>query len=176
MDDRAFLIKLIGMAYPSGPMRIKLLTAVQWAKPDEVAILADVMRIKDAQRGLREILSGAHVTIFDQGKRYDRWRVLPTAQTRRSSHRSDGPQYHVDGPFTHTILFGVHGGYTWLQLENHSTGVRQFPGHMLDWLKYSVFKENQGPYGSSKHVDNRPLRYIPVEPKPRVVVQQHVFR
>lgn len=170
MDDLALLAKLIGVHYPDPAARKKLLHNLHRANPDEIAILANLMKIKDAQRSFREILSGAHVTIFDFGERYKAWKALKSADSRPSSHPSDGTQYHVDGPFCHTILFGKRGSLTWLQLENHSVGIRQIAGHAVDFIKYQATRENQGPYGSSRHTDNRPLYYLPPDPK---VVSPH---
>ena len=140
------------------------------ANPDEVAILGGVLSIPSARKHVMDILSGAHVRIFDFGSRYEHWKGLKSAHTRRSSHASDGPQYHVDGPLSHTILFGKIGNRTWMQLEGNPQGV----GHVVDWIKYSVTKKNQGPYGSSSYVENRPLEFIP--PQPKVVEYRQVFR
>jgi hypothetical protein len=139
------------------------------ANPDEVRILSSVLIIPSARSHAGDILSGAHVTIFDFGHRYKYWKGLRSAHTRRSSHSSDAPQYHVDGPLSHTILFGKLGAWTWLLLEGHPQGL----GHVIDWFKYSITHKNQGPYGSSSYTDNRPLRIFPVW---KVVSQHQVFR
>ncbi len=171
MDELALLAKLIGVHYPDPAARKQLLHNLNRANPHEITILANLMKIKDAQRSFREVLSGAHVTIFDLGERYYVWKALKSADARRSSHPSDGAQYHVDGPFCHTILFGKRGSLTWLQLEDHPLGgVKNFVGHTTDWVKYSVTHKNRGPYGSSSHTDNKPLYYLPPGPK---VVPQH---
>jgi hypothetical protein len=126
----------------------------------EVEILCGVFAIKDTHRYAGEIFRGAHVRIFDMGARYDDWRQLPTASARRSSHRSDGAQYHVDGPLVHTVLFGRIGSWTWLQLEGNPQGLH----HVVDFFKYKVTGKNQGPYGSSGAVDSRPVTVRELHP------------
>jgi hypothetical protein len=133
------------------------------ANDDEIAVLFGVMNIRASWvlRGrhdpIAELLKGAHLLIWDSGARYDDWRRLPSAKSRISSHRSDGTQYHVDGPLVHTVLFGRLGDRTWLQLENHPVGV----GHGVDYVKYKISNENQGPYGSSPYLDKRPIEVHP---------------
>lgn len=144
---------------------------------DETDILYSVFQIKATWRFVGEIFKGAHVRIFDFGARYNEWKQLKRAGTRRSSHRSQGPQYHVDGPLVHTVLFGFIDNQTWLQLENHPNGgLGNFVGHFFDFVKYGVFKENQGPYGASRYVENRPILIQPPAPPPRVIQHQAVFR
>jgi len=126
------------------------------AAPDEADILRTVFEIPESVKYVGEIFRGAHVRICDKGARYDDWKSLPTADTRSSSHQSDGDQYHVDGPLTHTILFGKFAGWTWLQLEGHPIyDVVSFFGHMIDYINYKRSGDNQGPYGSSPHAENR---------------------
>jgi len=141
------------------------------AAPDEADVLYGIFAIPDAQKFVGEVLRGAHVRIGDKGARYDDWKTLPTADTRSSSHQSDGDQYHVDGPLCHTILFGKLGNWTWLQLEGHPIqDVVSFFGHMYDYIQYRRTHENQGPYGSSPHTEKHdPLvicatkPYVPID-------------
>jgi hypothetical protein len=126
----------------------------------ELEILWGVFEIKDTWRRAGEIFRGAHLRIFDQGARYDDWRKIPTARTRRSSHASDGAQFHVDGPLVHTVLFGRIGNFTWLQLEGAPQGL----AHVADFFKYKFTGKNQGPYGSSPHVDSRPIQVQELRP------------
>src|SRR5262249_53085431 len=112
-----------------------------------------------------------HVRIFDFGSRYEAWKGLPSASRRRSSHHSEGDQFHVNGPLVHTVLFGKIANRTWMQLEGHPQGF----GHVIDWFKYSITGENQGPYGSSHHVENRPIEIKPPT-RWRVVDQHAEFR
>lgn len=130
------------------------------ASLDEIDILHGVFEIKATWRFAGEILRGAHVRIFDMGERYDDWKKLPSADTRHSSHRSEGPQYHVNGRLVHTVLLGKIWNRTWLQLEGHPQGIR----HVIDWVKYNITHENQGPYGSSRYIENRPLEIQPLHP------------
>ena len=121
---------------------------------DERVILQGILETKAAWAFAGEILRGAHVRIFDMGARYNDWSGLSTAGTRRSSHASDGLQYRVNGPLVSTVLFGKIGNWTWVQLEGHPQGL----DHVIDWVKYSLTKKNQGPYGASSHVENRPVQ------------------
>jgi hypothetical protein len=136
------------------------------ATADEVDILTGIFEIPEAQRFTGEIFRGAHVRICDKGARYDDWKTLPSADTRRSSHDSDGAQYHVDGPLAHTILFGKFGNRTWLQLEAHPMyDLVNIAGHFIDYFKYRASGENQGPYGSSPRAEkNRPIEIQPTGP------------
>jgi hypothetical protein len=141
------------------------------ATADEVDILSHLFDIPASWRFTGEIFRGAHVRIYDKGARCDDWKTLPTADTRSSSHRSDGDQYHVDGPLAHTILFGKFGGWTWLQLESHPIhDLVSLIGHGHDFIRYKLSGENQGPYGSSPHAENSaPLiiqsvaQYVPID-------------
>jgi hypothetical protein len=141
------------------------------ATADEFDILYRLFEIPEARKFVGEIFRGAHVRIVDKGARYDDWKTLPTADTRSSSHQSNGDQYHVDGPLAHTILFGRFAGWTWLQLENHPIyDVVSFVGHMIDYINYKRSGDNQGPYGSSPHAEhNNPLvipstkPYVPID-------------
>jgi hypothetical protein len=137
---------------------------------DELTIAYSIFQMRPARYYAGEILRGAHVQIFDDGRHYEQWKALPSADQRGSSHRSDGPQYHVDGPFVHTVLFGkLHKFYSWFQLEAHPVGFSQVLFHAWDFLKYSSTHENQGPYGSSPHTDAKPLYWRYVPPPPRLV-------
>ena len=137
----------------------KAISNIVRATADEVEILANIFDIPDRRKYVvGQILSGAHVRVWDKGARYDDWKSLPTAGVRGSSHAAEGKQYHVDGPLAHTILFGKFGGWTWLQLESHPIyDVVSFVGHMADYFKYRFGPNhnNQGPYGSSRHTEHR---------------------
>jgi hypothetical protein len=161
MNTLAFVTRRIQDSDLDDEEKRKALRNLIHATPDETDILCGVFEIRDTWRFAGEILRGAHVRIFDMGARYDDWKKLPSADTRRSSHHSDGPQYHVNGPLVHTVLFGKIGNRTWLQLEGNPQGF----GHVIDWIKYSVTHENQGPYGSSRHVENRPIEIMPTQPR-----------
>lgn len=149
----------------------KALHNLRRATADEFDMLRGIFESPETWRFAGEIFRGAYVRITDKGARYDDWRTLPSAGTRTSSHRSDGAQYHVDGPLAHTILFGKLGNCTWLQLENNPIyDVVTFVGHMVDFIKYKHSGKNQGPYGSSPHAENKqPLviqtakRYVPID-------------
>lgn len=143
-----------------GPRR-EALDSLARAAPDEVTVLADVFRIPALRVYVADVLAGAHLKIYDGGRRYGAWRRLRSAHGRWSSHLSDGPQYHVNGPFSHTILFGRLGPWTWLQLERHPLDPHHLGGHLSDWYHYQKTHETQGPYGTSPHDDSRPIQAVP---------------
>jgi hypothetical protein len=139
------------------------------ANDDELAVLFGVMNIRATwsltgrDDPIAEILRGAHVRIWDDGSRYEDWKRLPTAEVRPfSSHRSDDTQYHVDGLLVHTALFGRIDNVTWLQLENHAAGIRHVIGHVFDYFDYASTLKNQGPYGSSRYIESRPMIVYPL--------------
>ncbi|HZZ78509.1 MAG TPA: hypothetical protein VFE62_08325, partial [Gemmataceae bacterium] len=99
-----------------------------------------------------------HVFIMDKGDRYRAWKQLPSTDDRRSSHPSDDTQYHVDGPFCHTILFSKFGDHTWVQLENSPFSFYYILDHTMDFFVYKLTGRNQGPYGSSAFTDQNPIR------------------
>ena len=169
MNDNALIAWLIRKHINPGAGQNKVLNLLNRANPDEIKILADLMRIIQAQQHFVEVMRGAHVEIFDGCMRYEAWRVLQTADSRKSSHRSEGTQYQVVGPFCTTILFGKRGYITWLQLEEHPWGgIKNSILHSVDFVQYKISGKNQGPYGSSKYVDTFPLRFYPTI-KSRVV-------
>ncbi len=98
--------------------------------------------------------------IQDSGRRYDDWKRL-TTDSRPSSHPSDVPAYQVKGPLVHAALFGQIGDRTWLQLEGNPLDARHFFGHAYDLFAYAFTQKNQGPYGSSRYIDSRPLEVQP---------------
>jgi hypothetical protein len=137
------------------------------ASDAELEILFSVMNIRAywvlQRRGgdkIAEILKGAHVRIQDSGRRYDDWKRL-SDDPRPSSHPSDVQAYQVKGPLVHAALFGQIGDRTWLQLEGNPLDVRHFFGHAYDFFAYTFTHENQGPYGSSRYIDTRPLEVQP---------------
>ena len=169
MDDNTLIAWLIGNHINRGEDVQKVMKVFYRANPDEITILADLMRIKLAQEYFGQVMRGAHVEIRDQHARYHTWRKLRSAGTRLSSHKSYGAQYHVDGPFCHTILFGKRRDVTWLQLERHAFGgAKNGFLHIVDWIRYHVTDKNQGPYGDSVYVESNPLRFDPPR-QPRVI-------
>lgn len=162
----------------------KVLRNLWSATADEVTILSYLLNIAGASPWTGEILRGAYVRIADKGARYDDWKTLPSVQTRHSSHKSEGEQYHVSGPLTHEILFGRYGGWTWLQLENSPIdSVVGFVRHTVDFVKYKASDRNQGPYGSSRHAEkSQPLilqpsqPYVPIDRKHWAFHQTRYYR
>lgn len=177
MGDLTLIAKLIGESINPGANLTKVIDLVNQANPDELKILADLMRIPAAQQYFGEVMRGAHVELADGHAAYHTWRTLRSAKSRKSSHQSDGTQYQVSGPFSKAILFGKRRDVTWLQLEGHPwSGVQSRIGHIQDFLRYKFTGQNQGPYGSSSHTDKNPLRIaLPAKPNvsvvPRMIVR-----
>lgn len=169
MSDLELIAGLIGKHINPGANLTKVIDLANQANPDELKILADLMRIKAAQEFFGEVMRGAHVELVDGHAAYHVWRTLRSAKSRASSHQSDGTQYQVSGPFAKAILFGKRRDVTWLQLEGHPwSGVKNRVAHIADFVRYKVTGKNQGPYGSSSYVEKSPLR-IELPAKPRVV-------
>lgn len=110
---------------------------------------------------LKEMLMGAHIRLDDMGKTYGDWKKLDGIKKRISSHASDGEQFSIKGALIKEMLCGdiSEGGkkYTWYQLENHPVNFGSIGRHMIDYVKYKIFQANQGPYGSSRITDKKPL-------------------
>lgn len=112
---------------------------------------------------LKEILMGAHVRLDDEGKTYEEWsKQVADKQARISSHASDQTQYGVRGSLIKELLFSrakeSNGkSYTWFQLENHPVSLGHIIRHMMDYIKYKLSSQNQGPYGSSHATDSAPI-------------------
>lgn len=146
---------------------IRLFKHLAICNKDEEILLKQLQQnfaINDYQ--LKQILSGAHVRLQDEGKTYQTWvQEMETKQARVSSHPSSGPQYAVRGPFVKELLFsqieedGV--SYTWFQLENHPVKFGHYIRHMWDYIVYKITQKNQGPYGSSSDIDSRPMVLFP---------------
>jgi hypothetical protein len=163
--------------------RRKALSNFGHAHADEIEILFDVLDLRSnwlLARGVpidpREsncsvpdrrtgaVLRGAHLRIRDDGAFYDSWKSLRSADSRHSSHQSEGKQYHVDGPLVHTVLFGKISPWTWLQLERHPWDFRHSVGHALDAIRYKFTGQNYGPYGTSPYTDSRYIEIMPHDP------------
>src|SRR5690606_3434820 len=75
----------------------------------EALAIKDILTLcHDQPKILIEILKGAQVQI-EGSQIYDRWKALPAARERISSHpHIEGTkQYGVAGPVAHEILFGL---------------------------------------------------------------------
>jgi hypothetical protein len=179
MNDMTLIAWLIGNNINPGANLKKTIDLLNRANPDEIRILADVMRIKPAQQYFREVMRGAHIEIADGHAFYHAWRQLRTTTTRPSSHEHVGDQYQVAGPFCSAILFGKRRDVTWLQLEEHPYGgVVNKILHGVDFFQYlfSGMNKNQGPYGTSRYVEKRPLRFQAPAPPKVVAVPRMIIR
>lgn len=134
------------------------------ASNDELLVLNTIMNMDVEEDVIVEFLKGGHLVIQDNGEFYKKFTEecqKLTNRSNKSSHKSDAPQYSLEGPFVKECLFGtrtVDGQTcTWIQLERHTTKPRDLFGHMSDYFKYVVSKMNQGPYGCSPYTEAKPL-------------------
>ncbi len=135
-----------------------------------------------------DIFHGSHVFVEnangkgDDGALYRKWKKLPGAEERTSSHQSKEQQYQIKvGPGDAVVLFGTTPeGNTWFQLERHAgragnfaekgvsvvkTGIGNlFHGelsiddaHGKDFHLYQKIRQNIGPMGVSPHSDRNPV-------------------
>lgn len=160
MNDLALIKWLIDTHIKIAEHQKEMRIALAQANPDEITILASILRDRSAHHLFSRVMAGAYVQIADNQQRYNAWRVLRSARDRHSSHQSDGKQYGVSGPLSHTILFGKLRNLTWLQLEKHpwGGGIKNRIGHGVDFVKFFLTTKNQGPYGNSIYFEHYPLR------------------
>jgi hypothetical protein len=110
---------------------------------------------------MKEMLMGAHIRLDDSGKTCKEWATMAAAKQRISSHPSDGDQFSIKGTLIKELLFSAISEedklYTWFQLENHPVSFGSIVRHMVDYVKYKISSRNQGPFGSSRITDLKPL-------------------
>ncbi len=174
-DSNAIFIKQITQALNNNPSQDEL-SIFQ----DIINIINNISPLSNADNGclngcefLIAILKGAHVHINDADFYYN-WGKLSDGYKRISSHPSkkNCPQYSINGPWLHTILFGIvtnkeSQDLTFFQLENSAFGaipgcgyremLRQNAIHAIDYVKYKARGLNQGPYGQSEFKDKNPI-------------------
>jgi hypothetical protein len=136
--------------------------------PFEWQILFDLQNnLKLSDETLREILSGAHIFIADNGLRASQWKSMTDdkgnlrAHLSVSSHPSNGPQFRVEGELFQEFLFSTQEKdgktYTWFQLESSPLTFGTVLPHTVDYFKYKITGKNQGPYGTSRHTHDKPI-------------------
>jgi hypothetical protein len=157
-------VKKLGLDY------VILFKRLAISTEDEKQILNNLeSQFKISEDQWKEIFSGAHIRLSDDGKVYDQWtKLIKTRHERLSSHPSDISQYGVQGPFIKELLFSrvtdAQGKtYTWFQLENHPVSFGHIVRHMLDYFKYKFTQKNQGPYGNSVATDQKPILLVQKE-------------
>lgn len=147
---------------------VRLFKRLSVSEEDEKKIISYLEENFDiSPEQLKEILMGAHVRLDDGGQTYTDWlQEVENKQSRISSHASDKTQYGVRGSLIKELLFssikeqnsdGNTKTYTWFQLENHPVSFGHIIRHMLDYIKYKITSQNQGPYGSSDATDRSPI-------------------
>lgn len=135
-------------------------------------IYSNSNNFKFIKQTMAEVLKGAHVKILDDGNFYDQFSKNEGVAARKSSHyrkfkKISPPQFGLEGKFVHEILCGkiknkkTGDDFSWFQLESHPHRPKEFNLnrylHYFDWLKYTLFKKNVGPYGLSAYRDSNPL-------------------
>lgn len=126
---------------------------------EEQTVLKDIVnRFEVNQEQLKEILQGAHVQLEDGGVTFEQWKqMLKNKKRRISSHSADDIQFSMSGQFVKELLFSKIDNKTWFQLENHPTSFGHVIRHGLDYIRYKISGQNQGPLGSSYFNDKNPL-------------------
>lgn len=155
----------------------RLFKRLSICKEEEQQILTHLVEKFDLNDNqLEEILMGAHVRLADDGELYNIWNeTILGKQARISSHPSNAQQYGISGPFVKQLLFSSveEKGtvYTWFQLENHPVSFGHLIRHMVDFFKYKLSNEQQGPYGSSKATHHQPIIIFSKKLQVEVIVE-----
>lgn len=141
---------------------LRIMRRLSKAANCELAVLKDIFLLTDDHQHLLQIFQGAHIRIVDEKGFYDRWKKLQRARPRSSSHyrsRDNTQQYAISGRFLRECLFGKLQATNefWFQLESYPAGFGTYVRHFYAFLKYKISDHNQGPYGSSPHIDSRAL-------------------
>ena len=147
--------------------RIILLTEriFQASSPFFKPVLLDIIALNRHLSHIAPILEGATVKIeSDAGVFFDKWKALPGAHPRKSSHASDEEgAYSIQDGFLQEFLF-------WKDAKTHTTKFqlersRFYPFfhpvsailHARDYLNYKRLGKQQGPFGESHATDKNPL-------------------
>jgi hypothetical protein len=173
-DLRSAIIEIIDEVYVAknkANFKQHLIKELEASQPSdgEAEIFRDILNIlakEGCSEHLGEILCGAHVRLEDSGEFYNKWKELPHAHARISSHDHipDFKQYGLAGDWFHEILFGIvmdqEKPKTFFQLEATpwKSGISNRVGHTVDAIKYVVSGKNIGPYGKSAFVEKAPIR------------------
>jgi YD repeat-containing protein len=130
-----------------------------------------------------DIWHGSHIQLIDKngengdrGALYRKWKQLPGAEARGSSHESSAQQYQLAvGIDNAVVLIGLtEDGDTWLQFEHNASGdvkdrvhstldnlrggdFNTEDAHMQDYNLYRKTNQNVGPFGLSPHTDRNSL-------------------
>ncbi len=131
---------------------------------NKAAIVLDIIQATVFDHA-SEVLKGGHVMIKDEGKLYDALVEKGIVKERHSSHHNANK---VEGKrdvslqggeiFKEFLVGKTKDGKTWFQLEAHSMGgIKNFIGHMIDYIKYKISGKNVGQYGLSAHIDSNPI-------------------
>lgn len=142
---------------------VKLFFSVRGRVIDESGdrkVLSHLYQYPLLRKKTKEIFSGAHVLIPSTAP-HETWQKLKGCKRRTSSHYGRGIkdiQYRWSGKLIPEMLFGQieKGGqkYTWFQFERSPQGSL---GHLIDLIRYRIYRKNIGPYGSSVHTDKNPI-------------------
>lgn len=122
--------------------------------------IVELLCHRSANAHIHEMLRGGSVLIEDGGEWLDKFMVMPGVKRRFSSHSHiKGKSWSLQMPLFGELLFWIDKqGKLRLQFEKHSlSSLMDFLGHTIDYLKYRLESEQQGPYGTSPHTDKDPL-------------------
>lgn len=128
----------------------------------EMKILKHLETLSLSRIELKEMLQGAHIHIYDNGKAFEEWSKLLSKKNRISSHPSTSQQFSIQGKFLREMLFSAHidfkgNRYTWFQLEKNPANIGYTLRHLIDFVKYKISSANQGPFGRSFFTHHKPL-------------------
>ncbi len=118
--------------------------------------MRELLALPELHLHLSEIMQGAHVCLADGGTLFTVWNAHPDTLARPSSHEG------LSSELGHCLFGRVQRGdhwYTCFQFENSPVwgNIMSPIHHVIDYLYYKITGRQQGPAGSSPHVDHHPL-------------------
>lgn len=135
----------------------------QFGELKKASMIIDIVR-KVVYAKAEEAFKGGHIMIQDNGSLYDTLKKNGLVKDRISSHhktnKAESDASMQAGEIFKEFLVGkTKDGKTWFQLEAHSMGgIKNFIGHLIDFIKYKLTGKNVGQYGLSEHVDSKPIQ------------------
>ena len=134
----------------------------------EQKILLDLIPCLDSYL-IQDILNGANIRLCDEGFFYEKWKNLPHAETRSSSHEHKKKEARaLENPLYKQFLFWKNEktGSTHFQLERRplSWKMKKWPElilHFDDYLTYRKTRKQIGPLGRSIYTEKSPILVCP---------------
>jgi hypothetical protein len=132
-------------------------------KAASILSVITMAKILDDPYNMNEFLQGAHIVVHDGGMIYDILDALDHTSERVSSHyphlkEVSDISMQADGIFNEFLIGKTSEGFTWFQLEAHSTkGLWNTLAHGIDYIYYLLSGKNVSQYGYSVHNDHNPI-------------------